>query len=144
VKRSGTRRARAGAKAPAKNGGLVEAARGAWSVAIRIGAKPHRFIRVWAVVVGGRIYARSWSLSAGGWYRTLVAEKEGLLQVGRHTAPFRGVHARGEAVRAAVDRAYLAKYSRPMEVRYTRDLCGPASRGSTVELRLGPASPKLD
>jgi hypothetical protein len=144
VERSGTKRARAGAKAPAKNGRLVEAARDAWSVAIRIGAKPHRFIRVWAVVVDGRIYARSWSLSAGGWYRTLVAEKEGLLQVGRHTAPFRGVQARGEALKSAVDRAYLAKYPRPIEVRYTRDLCGPASRGSTVELRLGPASPKLD
>ena len=86
----------------------------------------------------GRIYARSWSLSPGGWYRTLVAEKRGVLQISGKTAPFRAVHARGEALKAAIDRAYLAKYARPGEVRYARDLCQPASRGSTVELRLGP------
>jgi hypothetical protein len=115
---------------------LVGAVRDAWSVAIKIGSKPHRFIRIWAVVVDGRIYARSWSLSPGGWYRTLFTEKHGVLQVAGKTAPFRAVRARGEALKAAIDRAYLKKYPRPSEAHYARDLCGPASRGSTVELRL--------
>jgi hypothetical protein len=86
-------------------------------------------------VVGGRIYARSWSLSPGGWYETLVAEKQGVLQVGRKAVPFRGVRARGETLRSAVDRAYLRKYARPSEAHYARDLCGPRSRATTVELR---------
>jgi hypothetical protein len=115
---------------------LVPAARDAWSVAIRIGTKPHRFIRVWAVVVADRIYVRSWSLSPGGWYKTLVAEKRGVLQVGRKEAPFRGVRARGEKLKAAIDRAYLRKYPRPSEVQYARDLCGARSRATTLELRL--------
>lgn len=105
-------------------------------MAIRIGSKPHRFIRIWAVVVDGRVYARSWSLSPGGWYRTLVAEKHGTLQVGGKTAPFRAVRARGQSLKAAIDRAYLKKYPRPSEAHYARDLCGPRSRGSTLELRL--------
>ena len=115
---------------------LIPAVRDAWSVGIRVGSKPHRFIRIWAVVVRGRVYARSWSLSPGGWYRTLVAEKQGVLQVGRKAAPFRGVRARGEALRSTVDRAYLRKYSRPVEAHYARDLCGARSRATTLELRL--------
>jgi hypothetical protein len=112
----------------------VAAAGKSWSVAVRVG-ETHRFIRIWAVVVAGRIYARSWSLSPGGWYRTLVTEQEGTLQVGHHGSAFRAVRARSEAVRKAVDRAYLKKYPRPGEAKYAADLCRPASRGSTVELR---------
>jgi len=115
---------------------LVPAVRDAWSIAIMAGSKPHRFIRIWAVVVEGRVYARSWGLSPGGWYRTLVSEKQGVLQVGRKTAPFRAVRARGDALKAAVDRAYLRKYPRPAEAHYARDLCGPRSRATTLELRL--------
>jgi len=115
---------------------LVPAVRDAWSVGIRVGSKPHRFIRIWAVVVGHRVFARSWSLSPGGWYRTLVAEKRGVLQVGRKAAPFRAVRARGDALKAAVDRAYLRKYPRPTEAHYAHDLCGPRSRATTLELRL--------
>jgi hypothetical protein len=123
------------AKARPPSTGIVPAARDAWSVAVRVGPNPHRFIRIWAVVVGGRIYARSWSLSPGGWYETLVAEKQGVLQVGRKAVPFRGVRARGEALRSSVDRAYLRKYARPSEAHYARDLCEPRSRATTVELR---------
>jgi len=114
----------------------VDGARDSWSVAIRIGSKPHRFIRIWTVVVDGRIYARSWSLSPGGWYRTLTAEKHGVLQAGKATAPFRSVRARGETLLSAIDRAYHEKYPRPGEVRYVNDMCRPESRASTVELRL--------
>jgi hypothetical protein len=115
---------------------LVPAVRDAWSVGIRVGSRPHRFIRIWAVVVGGRVFARSWSLTPGGWYRALVAEKQGVLQVGRKAASFRAVRARGEALKAAVDRAYLRKYPRPVEAHYARDLCGARSRATTLELRL--------
>ena len=116
--------------------GLVPAVRDAWSIAIRAGSKPHRFIRIWAVVVKGRVYARSWGLSPGGWYRTLVADKHGVLQVARKAVPFRAVRTRGEALKGAVDRAYLRKYPRPGEAHYARDLCGARSRATTLELRL--------
>jgi hypothetical protein len=144
------RPARAGARGPAVTAArrpgdrpiaaelslFVGAVRDSWSVAIKIGSKPHRFIRIWAVVVDGRVYARSWSLSPHGWYRTLVAEKRGVLQIGRKSAPFRAMGVRGETLKAAIDRAYLTKYPRPTEAQWARDMCRPASRGSTVELRL--------
>jgi hypothetical protein len=118
---------------------VTTAIREGWSIAIRAGSKPHRFIRIWAVVVRGRVFARSWSAKPQGWYRTLLVEPSGVARVGRLELPFRAARARGEALRAAVDRAYLRKYARPGEVRYARDLCGPTCRATTTELILEPA-----
>jgi hypothetical protein len=113
---------------------VVAATRDGWSIAIRAGSKPHRFIRIWAVVVEGRVFVRSWSLEPRSWYKTLLVEPHGVLQVGRKTMPFRAVRARGEPLKAAIDRAYLRKYARPSEAGYARDLCGPRSRATTTEL----------
>ena len=116
--------------------GLVAAARADWSIAIRAGSGRHRFIRIWAVVVRGRVFVRSWGLKPKGWYRRLLEEPSGLVRVGRQELPFRASPTRGEAVKSAVDRAYLRKYARPGEVRYARDLCGPTCRATTTELLL--------
>ena len=107
-----------------------------WSIAIRAGSKPHRFIRIWAVVVRGRVFVRSWSLKPRSWYRTLVVEPSGVVRVGTRELPFRAARTRGEPLKAAVDRAYLRKYARPGEVRYARDLCDPRRRATTTELIL--------
>ena len=119
---------------------VIAAVRADWSIAIRAGSKPHRFIRIWAVVVRGRVFVRSWSLRPRGWYRTLLVEPSGVVRVGRRTVPFRPARVRSELLKAAVDRAYLRKYARPGEARYARDRCGPRSRSSTTELvlDLGP------
>jgi len=119
---------------------VIAAVREGWSIAIRAGSKPHRFIRVWAVVVHGRVFVRSWSLRPRGWYRTLLVEPSGVVRVDRKELSFRAARVRGEPVKAAVDRAYLRKYARPDEARYARDLCGPRSRATTTELilDLGP------
>ena len=87
-------------------------------------------------MVEGRVFVRSWSLSARGWYRTLLVEPLGAVQVGRRTMSFRAARPRGEPLRAAVDRAYLRKYARPSEAHYARDLCERRSRATTTELIL--------
>jgi hypothetical protein len=115
---------------------LIAAVRADWSIAIRVGSKRHRFIRIWAVVVRGRVFVRSWGLKPRGWYRTLLEEPSGHVRVGREELPFRAARPRGEAVRTAVDQAYLRKYARPGEIRYARDLCGPECRATTTELLL--------
>jgi len=115
---------------------VIAAIRDAWSIAIRAGSKPHRLIRIWAVVVRGRVFVRSWSLKPRSWYRTLLVEPSGAVRVDRKELPFRAARVRGESVKAAVDRAYLRKYARPGEAKYARDLCGPRSRATTTELVL--------
>jgi hypothetical protein len=101
---------------------------------VRAGARSdHRFIGIWAVVVDGRVFARSWAQEPGGWYRTFLEDPLGTLQVGKRQIRIRAIHARGERVRDAVERAYAAKYPTPGSARYVRGFRTPRRRKTTLE-----------
>src|SRR5262245_46859857 len=88
---------------------------------VRAGAGPdHRFIGIWAVVIGGRVFARSWSLKQNGWYRTFLDDPLGMIQVGDREVRVRARVARGERVRDAVETAYAMKYSSPGSKKFVR------------------------
>jgi hypothetical protein len=91
---------------------------------------------MWAVVVEGRVFVRSWSVMPRSWYRTLLEEPRGMLKVGERKASFRAVRTRSAVVKAAVDRAYRAKYDHVGDLPYTRDMTGRTSRATTTELVL--------
>lgn len=101
---------------------------------VRAGTGPHRFIGIWAVVVQGRVFVRSWSLKPRSWYRTFLVEPRGLIQVGRREIAVRAVRTRSERLKNAVDRAYLEKYNTPGSIKYARDLGRAKSRATTTEL----------
>jgi hypothetical protein len=116
---------------------LLATVRDARRVAIRSGSMLHRFTSLWAVVVGDRVFVRSWSVKPRSWYRTLLVEPRGVLQLKEREVPFRSVRTRSEAVKAAVDRAYVLKYDHPGDIPYVKDMTGPKSRATTTELVLG-------
>ena len=102
---------------------------------IKAGARSsHRFIGVWAVVVAGRVYVRSWTQKPGGWYRTFLDDPLGMLEVGERQLRIRAVRARGERIRDAVERAYAEKYPTPGSVKYVRGFRTPRRRETTMEL----------
>jgi hypothetical protein len=101
---------------------------------IRAGTQPHRIIGIWAVVVEGRVFVRSWSLKPRSWYRTFLEEPEGIIQVGDVQLPVRAVRTRSERLKDAVDRAYQEKYNTPGSIKYVEDLRGEKSRATTTEL----------
>ena len=102
---------------------------------IKAGARSsHRFIGVWAVVVAGRVYVRSWTQKPGGWYRTFLDDPLGMLEVGERQLRIRAVRARGERIRDAVERAYAKKYPTPGSVKYVRGFRTPRRRETTMEL----------
>lgn len=101
---------------------------------IRAGTQPHRFIGIWAVVVEGRVFVRSWSLKPRSWYRTFLEEPRGTISVDGTEIDVRAVRTRSERLKAAVDRAYLEKYKTPGSIQYARDLGGEKSRATTTEL----------
>jgi hypothetical protein len=115
---------------------VVALIRDAKRIAIRAGSQPHRFIGIWAVVVDGRVFVRSWSLKPRSWYRTLLEEPHGVVRIGDREVPFRAVQTRSKRLKAAVDRAYLKKYDRLSEIPYARDMTRAKSRGTTTELVL--------
>ncbi len=116
---------------------LVETIRDARRVAIRAGSTAHRFTSMWAVVVGERVFVRSWSVKPRSWYRTLLVEPHGVLQLKEREVRFRSLHTRSEAVKAAVDQAYVLKYDHPGDIPYVKDMTGRKSRATTTELVLG-------
>jgi len=101
---------------------------------IRAGTRSdHRFIGIWAVVVDGRVFARSWTQKPGGWYRTLVADPLGTIQVGDREVRIRAARVRGERIRDAVERAYAKKYPTPGSLKYVRGFHTPRRRDTTME-----------
>jgi hypothetical protein len=113
---------------------VIVAIRDAKMVAIQAGTEQHRFIGIWAVVVQGRVFVRSWSLKPRSWYRTFLEDPVGAIRIGERTIPVRAVRTRSERLKTAVDQAYLEKYNRPGFIKYARDLGRAKCRATTTEL----------
>ena len=112
---------------------VVSAIRDGKILAIRAGTE-HRFIGIWAVVVAGRVFVRSWSLKPRSWYRTFLDDPAGAIQIGTKTIPIRAAHTRSESLKDRISEAYLSKYNTPGSAKYARDLGRKRSREATVEL----------
>lgn len=119
--------------------GVVAAIRDGMIIGIRAGTAPHRIIGIWAVVVEGRVFVRSWSLKPRSWYRTFLETPRGVIQVGRRRIPVRAVRTRSERLKAAIDRAYLEKYRG--SIKFARDMGRKKSRDTTTELAPARESP---
>lgn len=114
--------------------GVIEDIDEAGIIGVRAGkATDHRFIGIWAVVVGGRAFARSWKQSAGGWYRTFLEDPLGTIQVGDREIRVRAVRVRSEAIRDSIERAYAAKYPTRGSAKYVRGFRSPRRRDTTIE-----------
>ena len=101
---------------------------------VRAGTRSdHRFIGIWPVVIGGRVFGRSWSLKPDGWYRTFLEDPRGALQVGSREIPVRALPVRSERIRDAVERAYAAKYPTPGSRTYVRGFRSKRRREATME-----------
>ena len=101
---------------------------------IRAGSKPHRVIGIWAVVVEGRVFVRSWSLKPRSWYRTFREEPRGIIVIDEHELRVRPIFTRSERLKKAVDRAYAEKYNTPGSRHYVKGFRQKQRRDSTTEL----------
>lgn len=100
---------------------------------VRAGAD-HRFTGVWVVVVGGRVFARSWSDKPTGWYRAFLHEPRGAIQApGGREIPVRGRKVRGERLLDAIDAAYAEKYDTPASLKWVRGFKSARRRATTLE-----------
>lgn len=113
---------------------VLEAISNSKILRVRAGTQPHRFIGIWAVVVDGRVFVRSWGLTSRGWYWTFVEEPSGAILIAGKEIPVRAVRTREERLKDAVDRAYLEKYNTLKSIKYARDLGSARCRETTTEL----------
>jgi len=114
---------------------VVESVRVGKIVGIRAGVAPHRFLRVWAVAVGNRVFVRTWNDKPTGWFRAFVKERRGILQIpsGREV-PVRARVAKGDGLLGAIDAAYREKYNTFGSLKYVRGFATPRRRAKTLEL----------
>ena len=113
---------------------ILAAIRDEKALGIRAGTQLHRVIGIWAVVVEGRVFVRSWSLKSRGWYRTFLEEPRGTVHIAGREIPIRAVHTRSERLKDAVSRAYKEKYNTRGSLHFVRGFARKTRRDTTTEL----------
>jgi hypothetical protein len=104
-------------------------------IGIRAGSdSSHKVIGVWMVVVEGRIFVRSWSMSPRSWWRTFLEDPYGIMTVGTKEISIRAIQTRSERIKNLVSAAYKEKYNTPGSVQYVKDMSRKKSRDTTTEL----------
>lgn len=96
----------------------------------------HRTIGLWAVVVDGRVFVRSWSMKPRSWWRTLLEDPYATIFVSRRKRgiPVRARQVRSETLKDRVTEAYKEKYNTPGSIGYVQDMARKPSRDTTTEL----------
>jgi len=113
---------------------VVEAIRVGKILGIRAGVKPHRIIGIWAVVVEGRVFVRSYSLKPRSWWRTFQEEPRGIIEVNGQQFKVRPVFTRSERLKKLVDRAYAEKFPTPGSRVFVEGFKEKKRRDTTTEL----------
>ncbi len=113
---------------------IVTAIRDGKILGIRAGTKSHRVIGVWAVVVEGRVFVRSYSLKERSWYRTFLKEPRGIIEVEGKQIPVRPVFTRSERLKKLMDRAYAEKFPTPGSRQFVEGFKEKNRRDTTTEL----------
>lgn len=102
---------------------------------IRAGSdSTHRVIGIWAVVVEGRVFVRSWSMKPRSWWRTFLEDPYGIIMVGDREIPVRAIQTRSERLKDLVSTAYKEKYNKPGDIQFVKDMSRKKSRDTTTEL----------
>lgn len=98
----------------------------------------HRVVGIWAVVVKGRVFVRSWSMKPRSWWRTFLEDPYGYLIVGEKELPVRAIRTRSERLKDLVSTAYRQKYNTPGSIQYVKEMSRGNSRNTTTELVPSP------
>ena len=101
---------------------------------IRAGTKPHRIIGIWAVVVEGRVFVRSYSLKPRSWWRTFREDPRGVIEVNGKQFKVRPIFTRSERLKKLVDLAYAEKFPTPGSRVFVEGFKETHRRDTTTEL----------
>jgi hypothetical protein len=105
-------------------------------LAIRAGDE-HRFIGIWFVMVGDRVFVRPYYDDPAGWHRAFQKDPRGAITVGKskRVIPVRARTARGPGLFDKVDAAYASKYDTAASQKWVRGFHQQRRRKTTTELR---------
>lgn len=103
---------------------------------IRMGTdSTHKVIGIWAVVVNGRIFVRSYTTKPNGWWRTVLKDPHGEIFPAKRKRGIkvRAIQVKSEKMKDLVSKAYREKYNTPGSVGYVAEMSVSPSRDATIE-----------
>ena len=113
---------------------MIAAADASKIMGVRAGdSSAHRFTGVWPVVVNRRLFARSWTVTPGGWYRSFLDDQAGVIQVGERQLRVRAIPVRAATILDAIEDGYAKKYPTPGAQTYVRGFRTARRRSATLE-----------
>ena len=97
----------------------------------------HRVIGIWAVIVDGRVFVRSWSMRPSSWWRTFLADPYGQIFIARRKRGIkvRALQVKSQALMERVSAAYREKYNTRSSIGYVEEMSRSPARDTTTELR---------
>ena len=110
----------------------VEDLRNAKILGVRAGTE-HRYTGVWVIVVGDRVFARSWSDKPTGWFRAFRKEPLGTIQVGDREIRVRAKLVRGARMLDAITIAFGEKYNTKGSQKWVEGFAEPTRVATTLE-----------
>ena len=112
---------------------VVAAITTARSLGVRSGDR-HKHTNVWVVVIGGRVFVRSWNEAPTGWFRAFLRQPRGWIRVKTKEWPAIGKRVRAAALLTRVSSALARKYPHPGAKHYIAGFREPRRRATTLEL----------
>lgn len=103
---------------------------------IRMGTDSgHKVIGIWAVVVNGRVFVRSYTTKPNGWWRTVLKDPHGEIFPAKRKRGIkvRAVQVKSEKMKDLVTQAYREKYNTPGSVGYVEEMSQKKLRDTTTE-----------
>jgi|SRR5689334_15616766 len=78
---------------------------------VRAGDEREKFTGIWMIVVDGRIFGRSYTLSERSWYTALANGEAGDIKCAKEVVPVKGKKPEDiDAISGAINNAYEKKY----------------------------------
>jgi hypothetical protein len=96
--------------------------------------KGHRYIGVWVVLVGDRVFVRSWNDKPTGWFRAFADEPKGSVQLNDKELAVHARRTRSARLLIAVSNAYAAKYNTKASEKWVLGFSQPERATKTLEL----------
>ena len=88
-------------------------------IKIRGGSKPRSFLNIWIVIVGDRLFARSWDKSKRSWFTAFLEEGVGQIQYGELIIDVSGNKVPADdPIHELINQAYIDKYTQPENIPY--------------------------
>jgi len=110
----------------------VEDLRNAKILGVRAGTE-HRYTGVWVIVVGDRLFARSWGDKPTGWFRAFRKEPLGSIQVGDREIRVRAKLVRSARMLDAITAAFGEKYNTKASQKWVEGFAEPKRIATTIE-----------